>query len=259
MLGSPATRWVIGFNEWPRVGCFFDGRGADTSMLLLMSICSTLDTFMGTSVGGRREEVVLGTSGKGGPWDQPSSPSIFRGLEKASIASRVMDLDSLQTQNQDKYDLISMLKHVHNLWLKAQINEINHSFLTKSQCINVYWLLVFIKSNPFLQMKIMINLKKIFTQPYKIIKLDITTLYTLQTVNLSGMRKTLPHWCPWASQKLARWTGFWLKSEFLVDVFEHRWSYVRKALRRDDIREEIKRRKKKSLARQIKGKKGKKK
>lgn len=59
---------------------FLMGRGADTSMLLLMSICSTLDTSMGVSVGGRREGVVVGTSGKGGPRDQPSSPSAFKGL-----------------------------------------------------------------------------------------------------------------------------------------------------------------------------------
>ncbi len=77
---------------------------------------------MGASAGGRREEVVVDTSGKGGPRDQPSSPSVFTGLEKASIASRVTDLDSLQMQNQDKHGQISSLKHVNNLGLKAQIN-----------------------------------------------------------------------------------------------------------------------------------------
>lgn len=70
---------------------FLMGRGADTSMLLLTSICSTLDTSMGVSVGGRREGVVV-TSGKGGPRDQPSSPSTLAGLEKASKAAWVMDL-----------------------------------------------------------------------------------------------------------------------------------------------------------------------
>lgn len=71
---------------------FLMGRGADTSMLLLRSVCSKLDTSMGVSVGGRREEVVVGTSGKGGPRDQPSSP--FTGLEKTSMALQVTDLDS---------------------------------------------------------------------------------------------------------------------------------------------------------------------
>lgn len=126
-------------------------------------------------------------------------------------------------------------------WMKSISPSLqNHSV---SMCID-YWCLL--KVICFFKWRSWLIWKNI-TQPYKIIKLDITTLYTLQTVNLSGMRKTLPHWCSWASQKLARWTGFWLKSEFLVDVFKHRWSYVRKALRRDDIREEIKRRKKKKF------------
>lgn len=72
---------------------FLMGSGAEASMLLLMSICSTLDACIGAPVGGRREEEVeVVTSGKGGPRDQPSSPSAFNGLEKASIALWVMDL-----------------------------------------------------------------------------------------------------------------------------------------------------------------------
>lgn len=100
---------------------FLMGRGADTSMLLLTSMCSTLDTSMSISLGGRREEVVVVTSGKGGPRDQPSSPSTLAGLEKASMAARVTDLYTCKvTHNQYTQDQISMLQHAQP-WIWSHI------------------------------------------------------------------------------------------------------------------------------------------
>ncbi len=119
-------------------------------------------------------------------------------------------------------------------------------------CID-YW---FIKSNPFLQMKIMINLEKDYPalQDHK-----TGHNYFIHTSNCESKwnEKNITSLVSLGFPEACEVNG--ILAQKWIDVFEHRWSYVRKALRRDDIREEIKRRKKKSLARQNKRKKGKKK